>query len=276
MAKIIKKKQNKIKTKKKSWYAVHAPKLFGLKQIGESYLTSPDKAVGRLMKINLRNLTDSFRDQNINLTLKINNFKGQNLETEIIGYQIVPTFIKRLVRKRTSRLDDLFIVKTKDGKNVLLKTLIIAFNRNNRSTGTVLRNNLKELITKEAASMNYDVFANAIITSKIKMGLKKQLKKVYPVKEILVRYFKLVDLKDLKLATEEVLKEKAQINEEVSQAEESSVTESKEEEKEASEELSEEIQGDDTLENDEAKEDLEETQDSESDTEESDVSKEDN
>ena len=52
-----KKKISKIKTKKKIWFKIFAPKLFGQKEMGESYLSAADQAVGRKLKVNMKELT---------------------------------------------------------------------------------------------------------------------------------------------------------------------------------------------------------------------------
>ena len=43
MAKKDKKKVSKIKVKKKTWFKIVAPKIFGNKEIGESYLVDVEK-----------------------------------------------------------------------------------------------------------------------------------------------------------------------------------------------------------------------------------------
>ena len=53
MAKIVK-KVSRIKTKKKKWFPIFAPKFMGQKEIGETYLDQPEPAVGRTLKVNLK------------------------------------------------------------------------------------------------------------------------------------------------------------------------------------------------------------------------------
>ena len=60
-----KKKVSKIKVKKKIWYKVIAPKIFAQKEIGESYLSDPAKAVGRKLSVNLKELTGNIKSQNV-------------------------------------------------------------------------------------------------------------------------------------------------------------------------------------------------------------------
>lgn len=196
MTKIIKKKVSRIKTKKKTWFKILAPELFGKKEIGETYLSSIEKAVGRIMKINLRDLTGNVRDQNAYIKFRITPASGSNLQTTTIGYALTPAFVKRLVRKNTTRLDDCFRLKTKDGKNVTLKSLLVTLHKTQRSTKTQLRNKLKELLQKEISRGAFDAFVQDTITNKIQSGLKRKLHKVYPLKEVAVRVLALQEEKE--------------------------------------------------------------------------------
>ncbi len=193
MAKKDKKKQSKIKVKKKTWFKVVSPTIFGMKEIGETYLDKAEQAVGRVMKVNLKSLTGSMKDQNIHISLKIKGTKGQVLETSTIGYEVVPTYIKRVVRKRTSRLDNVFRFNNKSGEEMIVKTLIITLNRNKRSTGATIRSTLNDLLHQEISKNNFENFVNNLVTLRTQLGIKKKLNKIYPIKEVVIRSVKLVD-----------------------------------------------------------------------------------
>ena len=121
MAKKIKKKSSRVKTKKKLWFSVIAPKLFANKEIGETYLPSHDVAVGRFLTVNIRELTGNMKDQNSQASFKITEFKNNALQTEVIGYKVTPAHIKRVVRKNTVRIDAYYQLKTKSDKGLIME-----------------------------------------------------------------------------------------------------------------------------------------------------------
>jgi len=203
MAKNIKKKQSKIKVKKKTWFKVLAPTIFGSKEVGESYLNNAETAVGRIMKVNMRNLTGSMRDQNVYITLQISGVKGNNLITKAVGYELVPIYIKRMIRKRSSRLDEVLQFKTKDGKEIVLKAIVLTLNRNKRSTGSTLRNTLKEILAEEISKSGFESFLSSLVNFKTQITLKKKLNLIYPVKEVMIRDMRLVDLVDKDVVVDE-------------------------------------------------------------------------
>ena len=186
-----KKKISRVKAKKKVWFKVISPRVFGQKEIGESYLSSAQSAVGRKLKVNLKELTGNVRDQNVYINLQINKLDANNLNTSVIGYQIAPAYIKRLVRKNADRIDGYFIFKTKGGKRVILKSLIVTLNKTQRSTKSQLNNELGTLLKEEISKVGFDTFVNDLVHYKIQGSMKKKLRKIFPLKEVAIRVLKL-------------------------------------------------------------------------------------
>tara|TARA_Y100000310_G_C20640028_1_gene793376 strand:- start:294 stop:950 length:657 start_codon:yes stop_codon:yes gene_type:complete len=201
-----KKKVSKIKTKKKKWFPIFAPKFMGHKEIGETYLDNPEPAIGRTLKVNLKELTGSFRDQNIYVSLRIKEVTGNNLQTEVIGYAYMPFFIKKLTRRSTGKIDDSFVLETKEGKKVRLKPLAITINPVNKSVKTTIRKRLLQLLAVEVKKLPMDVLISELLKYKIQMDLKNKLKKIYPVREVIMRVAKLEERKKIKVAEVKVEK----------------------------------------------------------------------
>ncbi len=191
MAKTEVKKVSRIKAKKKLWFTITAPKIFGNKDIGESYLSAPASAVGRTLKSNLRELTGNVRDQNVYISFRIIGVEGNLLRTSSFGYELTPAYVKRMVRKNTSRIDDYFALKTKDDSSVIVKTLLITRNRIQRSVRTELRKQLKEQLEGEISSLDFDTLLSNFVTFRVQMAIKKRLGKVYPLKEVAIRVLQL-------------------------------------------------------------------------------------
>ncbi|PIN87826.1 hypothetical protein COV12_01820 [Candidatus Woesearchaeota archaeon CG10_big_fil_rev_8_21_14_0_10_32_24] len=213
MAKKDKKNVSRIKIKKKIWFKVIAPKLFGQKEIGESYLTVADKGLGRTLSVNLRDLTGSPRDQNAQVGFEIIKVDGALLRTKTTGYNVSPSHIKRVVRKNTNKLDDVFTLKTKDGKEVIIKTLCVTLNKIQRSTGSSLRLKLQELLIVELARADFDAFMGNLVSGKLLSSLKRVLSKIHPLKGVTIRVVQLKKEKGKKSETEEIVQAEASLEE---------------------------------------------------------------
>ncbi|MBT4604597.1 hypothetical protein HOC01_03080 [archaeon] len=201
------KKDTKIKIKKKVWYNVVAPKSFNHKEIGETYLENPDKGLNRKMTVSLKDLTGSMRDQNVQIQLKLSEVKGTSLHTIPIGYNVVSTFVKRLVRKRTSRLDDVFTLNTKNGKPVVLKMLIVTYGHVNKSMATTLRMKVRSLMQDQMQKTDFETLVSSLVSLKIQSPIKRTVNKFFPIKEVLVRSAHLVDEDKARRVKESVINE---------------------------------------------------------------------
>lgn len=200
MANEEQKKVSRIKDKKKSWFTIIAPKVFGLKEMGESYLSTPAEAVGRVMKINLKELTGNVKDQNASIGFKVMHIQNNKLMTSAIGYYLSPAYVKRVVRKNIDRKDDYMVLKTRDNKEVIVKTLIVTLNKTKKSIRTKMSALMKESLKEEVSQLTFNTLINGLVLQKIQYPLKKKLSKIYPLRELAVRS---LFLKDNSLAGED-------------------------------------------------------------------------
>ncbi|MDP3698260.1 MAG: hypothetical protein Q8R47_01600 [Nanoarchaeota archaeon] len=177
----------RVNTARKIWYRIVSPKLFGQMELGETYLTSPEGAIGRNLKINLKDLTGNMKDQNAYVKFTIDELEGTTLKASISGYELTATSVKRMVRKSTDRLDDYLVFKTKDGKNVVIKTLLVTQSKAQRSVQKQLRQKMKAFLAEEVKNNTFETVVGNLVTRKTQMTLKKLLYKIYPINEAAVR-----------------------------------------------------------------------------------------
>lgn len=203
-AKAKPKKVSIVKSRRKSWFRIIAPSVFGHREVGESYLGQAEEALGRNLRVNLKELTGNVKDQNAYIILKINQINGQALNTVVIGYELTAAYVRRAVRKNTKRLDDYFLLKTKGGKTVVIKTLMITMSKAQRSVCSQLRKETLTVLREELSHQSFDEFVDSLVHFKIQSNLKKRLKKIFPLKEIAVRT---LALKEKGAHTEEVIAE---------------------------------------------------------------------
>ena len=174
-------KMAKKAAKKKKWFEVVAPKAFQEQIIGESTAFELRDLIGKKLTVNLMSLTNDPKKQGISITFKITSQKGDKAATEVIGYKILPSSIKRIVRRNKDRLDLTMKCKTKDKATVLLKPIVLTRNLAKGSVKTALMNKIKEKIEKEVAEFKYEDLVKQIIMRKFQKGVMDDLKKIYPL-----------------------------------------------------------------------------------------------
>jgi len=234
-----KKKVITTKVKKKKWYPILASKNFNEQLLGESYVSDPEQLNNKFVNINLSTLTGNFRDQNLNLTFKVYSIVESKARTVLIRYTMLPSFLKRFVRRDKSKVTDSFIVKDKTGKRIRVKPLIITHNLAAKSQQTQLRKLVKDFTKKYLQKITFDDFIAELMKKMFQKNLRNVLKKVTPIKfaEIRSTYYEtekfnkkvtineepeevpILEVKEEKVVPEEVkeVKETKEIKEEVKQ-----------------------------------------------------------
>lgn len=181
------KKESRVKTIRKSWYKIIAPKLFGAGELGETYLSSAENALGRTLRHNLKELTGNVKDQNAYLLFKIDKAQGTTLHTVPLGYELTVSSVKRMVKKNTTRLDDCFTSVSKDGKKVAVKSVLITSIKIQRSVGKALKRTLQDTVNEDLHQNDFATFLANLASGKIRVELRKRLAKIYPLKEASIR-----------------------------------------------------------------------------------------
>jgi len=192
MAKKQIKKDSRISVKKKRWYSVQAPKVLNNVIVGETPSSDPALLEGRVITINLHTVTRNIKKQNTEVKFKITEIKGNECITDFVGYEIVPAFVKRLVKRAKCRVDDSFVVVTKDKKNVRIKPLVLTRDKTQKGILGALRKGAKEYLTKKVKEMDYSEFLSKLMLGEIQREMKGELRKVYPLSVAEVRALRLV------------------------------------------------------------------------------------
>ena len=191
----IKKKTSSQSKQKKKWYNIISPKSMGEAPMGETIISELENAIGRKIVVNLMNITGNGKHQNVNITFEVVNIKENNLHTRIIKYHILPTSIKRLVRRDKDRIDDSFKVKTKDGISVRIKPILLTRSNTNNSVRMMIRKQCRRFIFKKASETDFENFILDIMEYKFQRVMKDVLRKGYPLAVADIRSLEIAKVK---------------------------------------------------------------------------------
>ena len=177
-----------VKLKKKQWYPILAPKQFDNVVIGETLVYEPNQMLGKTLSHSLMNLINDTKRQNINIHFKVVEVEGNNAKTSIIGYQIIPSSIKRFVRRNSEKMDMAFTCETSDNVFLRVKPLVITRGDVKGSIAAKLRNNIVSFLVKTIKKMTYDEIINDLISRKMQDIMRANFNKIYPLKVCEIRY----------------------------------------------------------------------------------------
>jgi len=177
--------------RKKKWYPIIAPRLSN-EAIGETPAYDAKSLVGRAMNVNLMSLTNDPKKQNVNIRFLITSSDENTAVADPIGYYIVPSTLKRLMRRHSDRIDDSILCETADNIKVRVKTFSLARSLIKASIKTHIRKVARDFIAKYAKKNALMDLISDIVSYKIQGELKEILKKIYPLRTLEVRAVEIV------------------------------------------------------------------------------------
>ncbi len=167
--------------KKKKWYPIQASGMFKDLKIGETPSSEASLLVGKKIAINLMELTNDPKKQNFRVVFKVVKVENDKGITDLIGYEMLVTHVKRLMRKGVEKIEESFMVESKDNIKMQVKPTLLTRRKINRSTASAIRIKVNEVLAAEAKKYDYNDFIQQIIFNKIQKQVKDIINKIYPL-----------------------------------------------------------------------------------------------
>lgn len=181
----------KDKWRDKKWYSVISPPYFGGVDLGAIPADDPSKLIGRIVDGTLYDITNDFAHQYLKLYFRIDNIEGKTANTIFRGHEYSRDYLRSLVRRRTTRVDGIFNIKTKDEYGLTLAVSVFTLSRIKTSQEQEIRNIMSKIIKEKSAILNFDQFVQELVLGKIASDIYNESKKLSPLRHVGVRKSKL-------------------------------------------------------------------------------------
>jgi len=168
----------------KNWYNILAPPSFDNISIADTLTDDPDNLINRVTEVSLQDLTNDFRKSHITIHFKINKISESNAHTEFVGHSLTSDYLRRMIRRRRSKIEGVYDVTTKDGAIVRIKPFATTDKRIQNSQRRVVREAMKKTIYDLGKTTTLSEFVKYILDGKIGSDIYKNCRKLYPVKRI--------------------------------------------------------------------------------------------
>ncbi len=180
------------KWRSKTWFMVTAPPYFGNTELGAVPADEPEKLVGRTVEATLYDVTGDFSHQYLKLYFQVNGIDGKTARTIFKGHEYSRDYLRSLVRRRTTKVDGLFKITTKDG--YILRVAVSAFtlSRVKTSQEKDIRAVMSKIVKEKAQVLTIDQFAQEMVLGKIASDIYNDAKKIAPLRHVGIRGSKLV------------------------------------------------------------------------------------
>ena len=174
----------KEKWKTKTWFKVLAPEMFGGAEIAETPADEPDKMIGRIVPVSLQELTQDFSKSHIKMTFTITNLRGNEAITVYQGHTLTSDYVRRLTRRKHSKMEAVYDVQTRDGYIVRIKPMAITEKRIQSAQEKLLRKLTGDTITHLGNTSTLAELIKAVINGDLSKAIFKACKPIYPIKRV--------------------------------------------------------------------------------------------
>jgi len=175
----------------KSWYVVMSPSYFGGVELGTLPSDDPLKLVGRVVDVTLYDITNDFAHQYLKMYFQVTDVDGKTANTIFRGHEYSRDYLRSLVRRRTTRVDSVLGVTTKDGYRLRLSVCAFTLTRIKTSQEQSIRDVMKRLVEEKAGALTFDQFVQETVLGKIASDIYNEAKKIAPLRHIGIRKSKL-------------------------------------------------------------------------------------
>jgi small subunit ribosomal protein S3Ae len=171
---------------------VIAPPFFGNVELGSVPAEEPEQLVGRVVEATLYDITGDFSHQYLKMFFQISEIDGKTAHTLFKGHEYSRDYLRSLVRRRTTKVDGLFNLTTKDGYKLRIAVSALTLSRIKTSQEQLIRNMMAKITSEKASTLNLDSFVQEMVLGKIASDVYNQAKKVAPLRHVGIRKSKLV------------------------------------------------------------------------------------
>lgn len=174
----------KDKWKSKNWYNVMAPDMFNRLKVAEALADEPGSLIGRIAEVTVQDINGDFSKMHIKLRLKVNDVRGTEAHTYFIGHDMSSDYVRRMTRRRKSKIDMVVDVKTRDEFIIRLKPLAISGNRVRSSQQAQIRHIVHNVLTEFCSQRPLDEIVKAIISGQLSKIAATACKPIHPLQRV--------------------------------------------------------------------------------------------
>ena len=176
----------------KGWYMVVAPSYFGNVELGAIPAEEPEQLIGRVVEATLYDITADFSHHFLKMFFQVNEVDAKTAKTLFKGHEYSRDYLRSLVRRRTTKVDSLINLTTKDGFKLRIAVSALTLSRIKTSQEKIIRRIMEKTIQEKANALSLDQFVQEMVLGKIASDIYNQAKEVAPLRHVGIRKSKLL------------------------------------------------------------------------------------
>jgi small subunit ribosomal protein S3Ae len=182
----------KDKWKLKKWCEALAPELFNNISLGTVPADDPDKLIGRVMETTLYDVTGDISQVHVKLYFQIIKVEEDKAYTWFKGHELARDYMRSLVRRKSSKIQGIFDITTKDGYVLRITIVALTSYRCKSSQKRAIRRIMRDYITSRAPELTLAELVSETLSYKISNEIAERARKIYPIRRVEVYKTKLL------------------------------------------------------------------------------------
>ena len=185
-------RQVRDKWRNKAWYTIVSPNYFGSVELSMVPADEPSKLMGRIIDSTLYDITNDFQHQYLKMYFQVVEVNEKTAKTVFKGHEYSRDYLRSLVRRRTTRVDSLINITTKDGYKLRLSVSVFTLSRIKTSQENSMRKLMMRIIKEKSEALTFDQLVQEVVLGKIASDIYNEAKKIAPIRHVGIRKSKLV------------------------------------------------------------------------------------
>ncbi len=151
---------------------------------------SRSRSIGRTLETTLPELSSAADSgkAHVKLRFRVERISGDGVaEAKFIGHDLTSDYVRRLARRKRSKIDLALTVTTKDGVQIILKPVAVGEQRLQTRLRAELRHRIVKILTEEAQQKASAEFVHEMLQGELSKLLAHGVKSLYPLKKIEIR-----------------------------------------------------------------------------------------
>jgi len=182
------------KWRRKEWYDIYLPPYFGDSKLGETPAENPSKVVGRVLETTLAQITGDFSQEYLKLYFEVTDVEDHTAKTVFKGHEYLRDYLRSLVRRRSTKVDGIFMVSTLDGYRLKVVVVALTQSRIKTSYERAIRRIMQEVVEKKAQTLNFGQIVHEMVLGKLASDIYNKAKNITGLRHVGVRKSELLTM----------------------------------------------------------------------------------
>ena len=170
--------KNLDKWKAKKWFNIYTPEILGGGMIGEMPADDEKKVTGRVIKVNMSWITNKPEHSFMVVGLKVSDSSGNAAHTQFKYLEQTFSYLHSLVKRESSVLYTVNKTKDKNGKNIVLKLVVLTRSRMATKQRRALRKVIGDFALSYSAGKEGGEFLKDIIEGRFQHDAANKVKNI--------------------------------------------------------------------------------------------------